>query len=90
MKRETRRVNNDATITLLGKLFEVSPSLIGQRIEVRFEPRILDTVLIYSDDEFLGEAKPVNLADNARIKRERYNQSVTDLSFHEALRKEER
>ena len=90
MKRETRRVNNDATISVSGRLFEVPPILIGQRIEVRFEPENLDEVLIFVDSECLGKAVPVRLSDNARIKRDRKGDSPAPaLSFHEALLKKE-
>ncbi|NLU50375.1 MAG: hypothetical protein GXX09_08195 [Syntrophomonadaceae bacterium] len=34
LKRVNRRVNNDATISPAGRLFEVSPAFTGQRIEV--------------------------------------------------------
>jgi putative transposase len=88
MKRETRRVNNDATISVSGRFFEVPPVLIGQRIEVRFEPENLDEVLIFVDSECLGKAVPVRLSDNARIKRDRKGDSPAPaLSFHEALLK---
>jgi putative transposase len=88
MKRETRRVNNDATISVSGRFFEVPPILIGQRIEVRFEPENLDEVLIFVDSECLGNAVPVRLSDNARIKRDRKGDSPAPaLSFHEALLK---
>jgi putative transposase len=90
MKRETRRVNNDATISVSGRFFEVPPVLIGQRIEVRFEPENLDEVLIFVDSECLGKAVPVRLSDNARIKRDRKGDSPAPaLSFHEALLKRE-
>lgn len=69
LKREERRVNNDATISICGTCFEVSPALIGQRIQVRFDPGNLDEVWIYANDEFIGTGKPVITADNAVIKR---------------------
>jgi transposase InsO family protein len=88
MKRETRRVNNDATISVSGTLFEVSPALIGQRVEVRFDSS-LSEVLVYQGDAQLECARPVNLIENAQVKRNRENQSQAVLSFHEALIKRE-
>lgn len=85
MKRERRRVNNDATISLMGDLFEVSPALIGQRVEVRFDPQDLNEVLVYAQEEFVGKARLVNAADNAIIRRSQNSRETPPLSFHEAL-----
>jgi len=89
MRREECRVNNDATFSLAGRLFEVSPALIGQRIEVRFDPDNLNEVLVFVDEELQGKALPVNLADNARVKRERAKPDAPSLSFHEAFKRRE-
>jgi transposase InsO family protein len=88
MKRESRRVNNDATISVSGRLFEVSPGLIGQRVEVRFD-FALSEVLVYKDDACIEAARPVNVADNARVKRSREKEVPEGLSFHQALIKRE-
>lgn len=88
LKREKRRVNNDATISLYGRYYEVSSNLIGQRLEVRFDPAHMEEVMLYVNDEFLGHGKPVRLADNAIIKRER-SSNESGLSFHEALTRRE-
>lgn len=85
MRREKRRVNNDATFVLSGRLFEVSSALIGQRIEVRFDVDNPHEVLVYVDDSFFEKARPVNLAENALIKRDRPH----SLSFHKALKPRE-
>lgn len=91
MKRENRRVNNDATISILKRLFEVPPTLIGQKVQVRFEPENLNEVLVFVDDKFVARATPVNAADNARVKRNRGKDELlaSSLSFHEALLKKE-
>ncbi len=34
----TRRVNNDSTIRVAAKFWEVRPVLIGERVQVRFNP----------------------------------------------------
>jgi len=85
MRREKRRVNNDATFVLSGRLFEVSSALIAQRIEVRFDVDNPHEVLVYVDDSFFEKARPVNLSENALIKRERPH----SLSFHKALKPRE-
>ena len=90
LKRESRRVHNDATVSVGGKVFEVPPTLIGQKVEVRFEPNDLSKLLIYANDKFVGKGLPVQLADNARMKRNRSeNDAPQVLSFHEALLKRE-
>jgi len=91
LKRESRRVHNDATISIGGRLFEVPPALTGQKVEVRFEPGDLSEILIYANEKFAGKGLPVQLADNARMKRNRgeNDDSPQVLSFHEALLKRE-
>jgi hypothetical protein len=71
LRRETRRVRHDATITVHKQLFEVPPRYIGQSLEVRFEPQALDEVLLYDQGTEVARVKPVNLADNAKVKREK-------------------
>lgn len=86
LRREERRVNNDATISINGCFFEVSPALIGQRIQVRFEPSNLNQVWVYTGDELIGTGIPVKESDNAIIKRKRPGDEtkLPSLSFHEA------
>jgi len=68
LKREMRKVKHDGTISIQNKLFDVPQKFIGRRIEVRFNK---DKVYIYENGLPIDEAKPVNLADNAHVKRER-------------------
>jgi transposase InsO family protein len=68
LKREMRKVKHDGTISIQNKLFEVPQKYIGRRIEVRFNK---DKVYIYENGLPIDEAKPVNFADNAHVKRER-------------------
>ncbi len=68
-KRVKRKVKHDRTISLNNILYEVPPTLIGKRIEVRFDPETLDQVLIYQEGKMIAQAKKVIFADNARIKR---------------------
>ncbi len=86
LRREERRVNNDATISINGNFFEVSPALIGQRIQVRFDPADLNQVWVYTGDELIGTGTPVKESDNAIIKRKRPGDDINLplLSFHEA------
>ena len=68
LKRETRKVKHDGTISVLKKLFEVDPTLIGSKVEVRFE-HDLSKVLVYHEGKMLCKAKPVDYSVNARAKR---------------------
>lgn len=80
LKKEYRRVKHDGTISVKNKLFEVSAPLIGQRIEVRFNPDIPEEVFVYKEGKLLEQAKPVNFSDNAKVKRDKDVSS--NLSFH--------
>lgn len=80
LHQEKRRVNNDATISISSRYFEVPAHLIGQRLTVRFDPDDLSLVWLYLNDELLGQAKQVIPADNAIIKRQQYT-----LSFRDAM-----
>ena len=71
LRRETRKVRHDSTITIDKNLFEVPPKYIGQSIEVRFEPHDLSEVLIFENGNLCAKVRPVNLADNAKVKRDR-------------------
>ncbi len=91
LKREYRRVHNDATVSIGGRLFEVPSTLIGQKVEVRFELNDLSKILIYTNDKFVGQGLPVQLADNARVRRKRSENDTSPqvLSFHTALLQKE-
>jgi transposase InsO family protein len=78
LQTDKRRVNNDATISISGRFFEVPSHLIGQRLTVRFDPDNLAAVWLYLDDELLGQANPVIPADNAVIKRQQHILSFKD------------
>lgn len=70
LKRDYRKVRHDGTISLHNHLFEVPPVYIGQKIELRYDEELKD-VLIFAEGQPTGKAKAVNLADNARAKREK-------------------
>ena len=80
LRRETRKVRHDSTITIDKRLFEVPPKYIGQSIEVRFEAHDLGEVLIYEDGAEIARVKPVNLADNARMRRDKPGLRLSDIA----------
>lgn len=80
LRRETRKVRHDSTITIGKKLFEVPPRYIGQSVEVRFEPHDLGEILIYENGAESARVKQVNLADNAKAKRDRSALWLSDIA----------
>ena len=80
LRRETRKVRHDSTITIGKKLFEVPPRYIGQSVEVRFEPHDLGEILICDNGTEIARVRPVNLADNAKAKRDRPALRLSDIA----------
>ncbi|MCM3570879.1 integrase core domain-containing protein, partial [Neobacillus mesonae] len=68
LKREQRKVKADGTITLNKQLFEVPSRFIGYSIDVRLDE---NGVYVFEDDKKVAEATPVNMKDNAHVKRAR-------------------
>ena len=70
LKRELRKVRHDSTVSLHKTLFEVPPVFIGQKVELRYDEG-LKNVYIFAAGKKVAETRAVNLADNARAKREK-------------------
>lgn len=66
--REVRKVNNDRTVKLNGRLFEAPLGLIGLQVVLRYEN--YDRVEVYLDDESKGFLTPLTAQGNSRIHRE--------------------
>jgi transposase InsO family protein len=70
LHRVSRKVNNDATIQLYCKQFEVPAKYVGQRINIRYSPIDLDKAYIFNKDNKMVETVyPLNRVDNSKIKR---------------------
>lgn len=80
LRRETRKVRHDSTITIGKRLFEVPPRYIGQSVEVRFEPHDLGEIPIYENGAEIARVRPVNLADNAKVKRDKPALRLSDIA----------
>ncbi len=66
LKRVQSKVKHDGTVSIMGRLFELPPQFIGQRVEPRYD----DTgIYVYDNGVQVATAVPVNFADNARVKR---------------------
>lgn len=85
MKRVFRKVKHDATVSIDSRLYEVNPVLIGQKIEVRFDPDQPEQVFVYEQGREIQCAPLCSQADNARIKRKGKAKGKKALSFSRML-----
>ncbi len=60
LNQTTRRVRRDATFSLDGRLYEVSPSLRGEKIEVRYDPFTHERVDVYVRGNYCQHARLLN------------------------------
>ena len=68
----TRKVNNDRTVSLNGKLFEVDATLVGERVTLRYNPaRPEARIQIVHEATFVEHARPVDVYANCFVKRHR-------------------
>jgi transposase InsO family protein len=78
--RHERVVNNDATISFKGSLYEVPPAYIRHRIEIRHPIDDPQEIYLYDNGVRVGRIKLVDKKENARTFRP---QTVpTNFSFH--------
>jgi len=82
LKRETRKVKHDATLSLNGKLFQVPDRFIGRRVELRYDEQ---GVHVYEEGKAVAAAELIHFSDNAHVKRDR-----PKLSFQSLVSGEER
>lgn len=69
LMRVSRRVRKDATFSLGGRAWEVSPHLRGQIVSVHFDPIGYRQVEIWIGERLLGQAIPCDKQRNARLPR---------------------
>lgn len=68
--RVSRKVYGDSVISLNGIAFEVPAILIGKRIQVSYTPTgDLTRVFLFCDGKDYGEARPIDIYANSKIKR---------------------
>lgn len=83
LHRVTRKVKNDATISIYNILFEVSLKYIGETINIRYDPTSMDKAYVFSDDNLLLDTiYPVKKIDNSMIRREHNFKNVDFSSFN--------
>jgi len=69
---EERKVQSDRTVSLHGRVFEVDPSLIRQRVTLRYDPSRPDaSVQVVHEGKFIEQARQVDLYANCHVKRHR-------------------
>ena len=70
LHQDTRKVYKDSIVSVKGVAFEVPSILIGNKVTILYDPRppIL-RILIRLDGKDYGEAKPVDIYANRKIKR---------------------
>ena len=78
--RHERVVNNDATISFKGSLYEVPAAYIRQRIEIRHPVDEPEDLSLYDNGVRVGKIKLVDKKENARTFRPKT--IPTNLSFH--------
>jgi putative transposase len=84
--RHERVVNNDATISFKGAIYEVPAAYIRQKIEIRHPVDDPDALYLYDNGIRVGRIKLVDKRENSRTFRPK---SVpTNLSFHKGRIKE--
>lgn len=79
--RYERVVNNDATISFKGALYEVPAAYIRQRIEIRHPVDDPEELYLYDSGVRVGRIKLLDKRENARTFRPQ--QVLTQLSFHQ-------
>jgi transposase InsO family protein len=78
--RHERMVNNDATISFKGAIYEVPPAYIRHRIEIRHPVDNPEELYLYDNGIRVGSIKLVDKRENARTFRP--NPVPSNLSFH--------
>lgn len=68
-----RKVAKDRTVTLDGRLYEAPVALIGKRVELLYHESEPEKLEVKYQNQSYGIARPVNLAVNSRVKRDKNN-----------------
>ena len=82
LHRKECRVYNDATIKLLGDVYETPQQFIGSKVKIRYLPTDTSQLFIFADDgTLLHTIYPVKKVDNSKIKRVSIDYSLTGGDF---------
>ena len=70
LRRAFRRVRNDGTVRFFGRFHEVPGELVGERIELRYDPAAPDkSPMVYLDGAFHCDTRPLDRVANAHGRR---------------------
>ncbi len=69
LHRTTRKVYKDSIVSVNGTAFEVPPVLIGRRVTIIYNPGSAMKITVTYDGKNYGEARPVDLYANTKVKR---------------------
>ena len=68
LNRITRKVRNDATVSINNELYDVPMEFIRPKVEIRYEPNDMHTAFIFYDKKKYS-IRPTNKNENCRTKR---------------------
>lgn len=83
MVRVERSVNNDSTVSFQGVIYEVPPSYIGRRIELRYIQERPGDVYLYENGIRIQKCHPVDAKANGQLYRPQRRDS--EIALHEAF-----
>jgi transposase InsO family protein len=74
---DQRKVHNDRTVSLHGRVFEVDATLVGQRVTLRYDPSRPDApVQVVHEGRVIEHARQVDLYANCFVKRHRRSSAL--------------
>ena len=80
LHEESRKVYKDSTLTLDGTLYEVSPSLIGKRVKIFYDPTMpVKRLQVLYEGKSHGEARIVDSYANTKVKRNATSNGSLDI-----------
>jgi len=88
MVRVERSVNNDSTVSFQGVIYEVPPSYIGRRIELRYIQERPTDVYLYENGIRVQKCHPVDSKANGQLYRPQRRDS--EIALHEAFQATEK
>ncbi len=71
LHRETRKVRKDGTVRFAGRLLEVRSELVGQKVELRFNPELPELPRVYVDGKPFCDTVELDVIRNSSRKRRR-------------------
>jgi putative transposase len=87
MVRTERHVNNDSTVSFQAVTYEVPPSYIGKKVELRFVQERPEEIFLYDNGVRIQRCQPVDAKANGLIYRPSSRDS--DVALHKAFNKPE-